>query len=216
MSQDKIGVNPDRVFGLQKDYGEKAHIAMNQNDEQFFDCMEAMLKSDYQQKAEFIEKVLGKKSGERSFVVGEVFQNRAERLIPQYHGDNFKNWMVIPAKEKVVSLNAFGKNILKEYILPKNMNDTEIQDGTKSTPMGEDQFWAMLYLLIIEPKLGKKILKYVLRKSKFYIFHVKLDSGKVIVLGLFWFSDEWFLDVADFDHVAWGYEDLVFLCPVAA
>ena len=177
-----IGVDPNRVFGLQKDYGEKAHIAMNKNDEQFFDGLEALLKANYQQKAEFIEKVLGKKSGEETFVVGEVFQHRNSNLVPQYFGDNFKDWLWLPAKERKISINAFGKNILKEYVLPKNMNDTSIQNANNSLPMEEDQFWAILYLLIINPKLGKKIIKYELRKDKFYIFHVKLASGRVVAV----------------------------------
>ena len=216
MSKDKIGVDPDRVFGLQKDYSEKAHIAMNQNDEQFFDGMEAFLKASYQQKSDFIEIVLGKKSGQETFVVGKVFQHRVKGLIPQYHGDNFKSWMLTPAIEKVVSINAFGKNILKEYVLPQNMKDTPIQNATNSTPMEEDAFWAMLYLLIVNPKLGKKILKYELRKDKVYVFHVKLASGKVVAVDVDWNVDEWRLDASDFVSVGpWG-EGYVFLYPIAA
>lgn len=207
-----IGVDPNRVFGLQKDYGVKAHIAMNNNDEQFFDCFEAFLKADYNQKSEFIEKVLGKKSGEQSFVVGEVFHHRNKALVPQYFRHSFRNWLWFPAETKVVSINAFGRNILKEYVLPKNMNDTTIQSEANSTPTGEDQFWAMLYLLIINPKLGKKILKYELRKDKVYIFHVKPASGgKVIVVSVEWCGDEWSFNAGDFDYIDCWYKDNVFL-----
>jgi hypothetical protein len=208
-----IGVDPDRVFGLQKDYGEKAHIAMNKNDEQFFDCFEAFLKADYNQKAEFIEKVLGKKSGEQSFIVGQVFQHRNAGLVPQYFGDNFKTWLWEPAQTKEVSINAFGKNNLKEYFLPKNMNDTAIQNTNSSVPMGEDQFWAMLYLLVVNPKLGKKILKYELRKDKVYIFHVKLASGKVVAVDVRWYDDEWYFGARDFDGNGWWSGGYVFLFP---
>lgn len=213
MEKENIGVDPDRVFGLQKDCSEKAHTAYNNNDEQFFDCMEALLKADYRQKEDFIFNVLGKKSGEKTFVVGEVFQHRNEKLIPQYLGDNFKSWLWTPAQKKVVSINAFGKNILKQYVLPENMNDTAIQNKNASTPMTEDQFWAMLYLLIINPKLGKKILKYVLRKDKVYVFHVKLTDGTVVAVRVYWIDDEWDLSARGFGHLNLWCEGGVFLFP---
>lgn len=208
-----IGVDPGRVFGLQEDYGKKAHIAMNNNDEQFFDALEAFLKANYQQKEAFIEEVLKRKSSVASFTVGEVFQHRTEGLVPQYFGDNFKNWLLIPAQAKVISIGAFGKNNLKEYVLPKNMNDTAIQNANSSTPMEENQFWAMLYLLIVNPKLGKKILKYELRKDKVYIFHVKLASGKVVAVSVHWSDDKWHFYAGVFDYGVWWFEGNVFLFP---
>lgn len=207
-----IGVDPNRVFGLQKDYGEKAHTAMINNDEQFFDGFEALLRASYQQKADFIEKVLGKKSGEETFVIGKVFQHRNSSLVPQYFGDNFKNWLWLPAQEKTVPVNAFGKNVLKDYVLPKNMNDTAIQNANNSIPIGEDAFWAMLYLLIVNPKLGKKILKYELRKDKVYIFHVQLADRVVAVL-VDWRDDEWVLSADVFDYVDPWDAGRVFLSP---
>jgi len=209
----KIGVDPNRVFGLQKDCSEKAHIAYKNNDEQYFDALEALLKANYLQKEEFIEKVLRKKSGEKTFVVGEVFQHKNKNLTPQYFGDNFKSWLWVSAQTRTVSISAFGKNNLKEYVLPKNMNDTAIQNANNSTPMKEDQFWAMLYLLIIDPKLGKKILKYELRKDKIYIFHVKLSSGIVVAVRVRWGGDEWGLDADDFDYGYPWCEGYVFLSP---
>ena len=214
--QENIGVDPGRVLGLQKDFSAKISTALDKNDQQFFDTLEAMLKASYQQRVEFIEKVLGKRSGEESFVIGQVFQHRNQSLVPQYFGDNFKTWLWEPAKEKVVQINAFGKNNLKEYVLPKNMNDTAIQNATNSTPMGEDAFWAILYLLVINLKLGKKILKYELRKDKFYVFHVKLTSGKVVAVFVRWDDDEWDLNANDFDRITPWLEGDVFLYSVPA
>jgi len=217
MGKNLIGVDPDRVFGLQEDYGKKAHIAMNNNDEQFFDAFEAFLKANYQQKEIFIEEVLKRKSSVKTFVIGEVFRHRGgEGYIPQYFGDNFKNKLWIPAKDKVVSINAFGKNNLKEYVLPKNMNDNTIQSNADSTPMAEDQFWVMLYLLIINPKLGKKILKYELRKDKFYVFHVKLTSGEVVAVSVRWHDGKWRVLAHGFGLVLPWLVDDVFLYPVSA
>lgn len=194
-----IGVDPEKVSGLQKDYSAKAHSAVQKKDEQFFDAMEALLKADYSQKAKFIKDVLGKKSGE-SFVVGKVFQHRNKDLVPQYHGDNFKSWIWAPAQSKTVAVDVFGGRALREYGLPKNMNDTAIQNANTSVPMEEDTFLAMLYLLTINPKLGKKILKYELRKDKVYIFHVKLASGKVVAVDVLWLGAGWGFDANDFGY----------------
>ncbi|MCE9585415.1 hypothetical protein K8Q94_02215 [Candidatus Nomurabacteria bacterium] len=210
-----IGVDPSKVFGLQKDYSEKAHIAMTNGDEHFFLSFEAFLKADYQQKSELIERVLGKKVGEESFVVGEFFQHRNSKLIPQWFGDNFRNKVWEPAQKRTVSVGAFGKNILKDYVLPKNSTDSEIQNASNSTPMEEDQFWSMLYLLIVEPKLGKKILKYELRRDKYYVFHVALSSGEVIAVWLDWRDCEWNLNAGDFDDDDWC-RDGVFLFPATS
>jgi len=212
-----IGVDPDRVFGLQKDYSEKAYIAINNNDEQFFNCLEAFLKANYQQKETFIEEVLKRKSSMGNFIVGKVFRHTAEGFITQYFGDNFKNWLWRPSQAKTVSINAFGLNYLKEYVLPKNMNDTAIQNAVSLTPlMEEDQFWAVLYLLIINPKLGKKILKYELRKDKVYVFHVKLASGKVVAVSVGWSDDGWSLCASNLDSDDWWYGVNVFLFPASA
>jgi len=141
-----------------------------------------------------------KKSGEEIFVVGEVFQHRNKNLVPQYFGDNFKNWLWASAQTRTVAINAFGKNNLKEYVLPKNMYDTAIQNANNSTPMSEDQFWAMLFLLIINPRLGKEILKYELRKDKVYIFHVKLSSDKVVAVSVDWGGGGWSCRASAFDY----------------
>jgi hypothetical protein len=211
-----IGVDPVRMSGLQLDYSAKAHIAVKNNDEHFFLALEAFLKADYQQKSELIEKVLGRKFGEeKSFVVGEVFQHRNSNLIPQYFGDSFRAKVWEPSKSKRVSINAFGNNTLKEYILPKDMNDTGIQGVTKSSPIEDDQFWAMLYLLIIDPKLGKKILKYELRKDKVYVFHVRLASGGVFAVNLSWYGVEWNLGARVFGYDFWS-TDFVFLFPATS
>ena len=146
-----------------------------------------------------------------SFIVGQVFQHRNKNLIPQFFGNDFKNWLWISAQEKRVFINVFEKNNLKEYVLLKNMNNTTIQRINNSIPMKEDQFWVILYLLIINPKLGKKILKYKLLKDKFYVFHLKLNSRKVIALGVGWNGDEWFLDAFDFHGLGLWMEDYDFV-----
>ena len=71
---------------------------------------------------------------------------------------------------------------LKEYVLPKLMNDTEIQKKYNSTPIDVKYFASIL----------QKTLK---DENKFYIFHVKLKNNSVVAVGASWFADgrEWFL-----------------------
>ncbi len=123
--------------------------------------------------------------GLESFIVGDVFRHRDETCVPQYHGSNAKDWIFTPnAKVKIAIKQKLPK--LSEYILPKDMNDSDIQSNAKSTPMDEETFLLVLYLLIIKPELGKKILGYELRKDRWYLFHVKLSSGKVVAVNAFW------------------------------
>lgn len=210
MSENKIGVSPDRVFGLQKDYSEKAHIAMNNNDEQFFNAFEAFLKADYNQKNEMIEKVLGIKSEALTFKVCEVFGHRVKGLVPQYFWPNFKSWLWESSQQMVVSIDAVGKSVVEDYVLPKNMNDTDIQNANSSTPLSIDAFWAMMYLLVVNPKLGKKILKYSFKKDKVYICHVQL-ADRVVAVNVHWRGDEWFFGAFDFDDIFLWFEGFVFL-----
>lgn len=194
MTEKRIGVSPDRVFGLQKDYSEKAHIAMNENDEQFFDAFEAFLKADYNQKNELIEKVLGEVKY-KSFTVGKVFQRRKQNFVPQDYGNAFKALLWESNQNKIISIRDAGTKRLKQYSLPKNMDNEAIHNEMDSVLMEECQFWAIVYLLIIEPKLGKKILKYELQKNHaVYIFHVKLDSGMAVCVDVSWRSGLWYFE----------------------
>lgn len=215
MEKNLISVDP-RVLGLREDFEKRYHNALKLGDEQFFDYMEAFSKADYQQREVFIKEVLKKDSKTITFIVGEVFKHRNKDCVPQYHGTNFQNWMWTLAKEKVVAISAFGKNNLKEYVLSRNMNDTTIQSNANSTPISEDQFWAILYLLIINQKLGKKFLKYELRKDKVYIFHVKLASGKVVAVDVFWAGGEWVVNARGFAYGGLRDGGNVFLFPATA
>lgn len=180
----KIGVDPDRVFGLQKDYGVKAHIAMNENDEQFFDGLEALLKANPQQLEAFIQEVLKRKSWPGSFFIKEVFQQEPGVRHNFYFGQKFEETFWTPIKMRLVASNTLGENILKDYELPENMSDTAIQNVADAKAMSEDQLWVLLRLLIVNPKVGKKILGYELRKNKVYMLHVELIPGKVFTVAI--------------------------------
>jgi len=145
---------------------------------------------------------------EKTFVVEEVFQHKNINIVPQDHGDNFKNLLWFPSRKRVVSISVLGKKI-KEYVLPENMKDNDLQKVNNSNPVNVDKFWAILYLLIINPELGDYILKYRLQKYKIYIFHVELDSGGVVVFCIYWANNEWFMNSSTADDNQWiGFQNV--------
>lgn len=137
-----------------------------------------------------------------SFRIGDVFGHRNSSMVPQYHGDNFKSWFWAPNQNRTITIPSNMPKLV-DYTLPKNMNDTGIQNATKSTPMDEDTFWVVLYLLIIKPELGKELLGYELTKSNYYIFHVKMSDGTVRAVNVGWDDVEWYCYASSFDR---GYD----------
>lgn len=145
-----------------------------------------------------------------TFRIGDVFGHRVSGLVPQYQGDNFKNWLFVPSQNKTITVPTTLSK-LTDYVLPKNMTDTEIQNMTKSIPMDEDTFWTVLYLLIIKPELGKELLGYELDKSKYYIFHVTMADGTVRAVYVRWSGDEWDCYAYAFDYGSAWYQGCVFV-----
>jgi hypothetical protein len=213
MMDEKSSVDFNTALGLQEEITTRTRIALEKNDVQFFDAVEALLKANYQQKETFIEEVLKRKSLTESFIVEDIFREVAKKLTFQYYlGDKFKIWLLKSASLRKVSVGIVGKNNLKEYILPKKMNDFGIQNTTGSKPMEEDEFWATFYLLFAKPDLGKEILKYELRKDyENYVFHVKISSLNVVAVNAIWFHDGWHIDAHNFvGNSSWS-EDVIFL-----
>ncbi len=173
----KNATNNARLFTLQEKMIAEDNLS-------FFKAFEAFL-----DKHECIKPLM---DAIKSFKIGDVFRHRVSSCVPQYHGDNFKLWLGQPSAAKTILLDFAQASPLQEYILPENMNDTAIQNRAQSKPMTEQQFWLMLYVLIIEPKLGKQHFQYELSKSKYYIFHVQLDSGEVVAVLVFWYVGAWF------------------------
>lgn len=138
-----------------------------------------------------------------TFVVGKFFQHKTEGCVPQYHFDGFKNRLLNDAKEKVVSVGKAIKNF-REYVLSQNMNDTAIQQNTKSVPVEENVFWATLYVLLSEGKL---------LKDKVYIMHVRKESGEIVAFRVGWGGDEWILRACEFGADDWWRQGNVFLFP---
>ncbi|MEI7810015.1 MAG: hypothetical protein WCI41_00440 [bacterium] len=112
-----------------------------------------------------------------TFKVGEVFFNNAKGIMKLDLSEYFENVILKPAKERTISLDIVNRFSLIEYILPKDMCNTKILENTYSVPPSDDEFWAILYLLIFEPYLGKEILNYSIQKNKKYVLHRTLPNG---------------------------------------
>jgi hypothetical protein len=138
------------------------------------------------------------KNTNTDFIVGEIFQHKNYKTsnIPFLFGNDYFKEFWASAQFRKISVSVVGKNILKGCDVSDGMNSIKILDANGSSPMNEDQFWATLFLLTIEPKLGKKILKYKLQfhGNKVYIFHINKDSGNVIAVRIGKLGDHWCLD----------------------
>jgi hypothetical protein len=145
---------------------------------------------------------------EDSFVLEKVFK------FVQHCGDIFFKRIYYPLRKKVIQINVFDGFPIKKYILPKSMNDTNVQNNTLSNPMGIAKFWAVWYLLTIDPNRGKESFGYELQKDKIYLLHVALSTGEVSVVRFIYNHKEdcWKYFARDFDCKGgiWG-EGSVFL-----
>lgn len=83
--------------------------------------------------------------------------------------------------------NGMSSALLSEYVLPKDMQDSEIQKQTKSNPIPVEIFASVL----------QNFCK-TADKSKCYIFHVQTPK-EVVAVRVLWSGDEWDLDALDFD-----------------
>ncbi len=126
-----------------------------------------------------------------SFVVGQVFCHNNPDGVMQYHRPNFVTTILAPCREKVIAINFDGITLDWEYRLPCAMTDRELRETTDSMPMTLDEFWLILYALIIEPNLGKEYLKYELTKKKYYIFQFVSDTGMWFSAYVAWIDNAW-------------------------
>jgi hypothetical protein len=150
-------------------------------------------------------------SRDKIFTVGSVFQHRKKSLTPFYFGDNFKNWIFEPNKEKTITIPD-GMSPIKQYLLPGTINDTGIQKNTASKPMQTDTFWTILYCLFIDPTLGRELLNYEVAKDDVYIMHV--NDGCVVrtlFISFSWSGGEWVLVAGPFDFKDNWSKNIIFL-----
>lgn len=189
-------VNPKTVLGLNKAFADLQHRKFLENDFKFF--------RDY---TFFIKKF----SGRDHFIIGEVFKHRDDSCVQQYHVDDFMNNLFDQSLLKTIIV-PHCIDVLKEFVLKREMNSEKIQTETFSIPMEENMFWIVLFCLIIKPKLGKELLGYALRKDETnYILHFKKNDDTVWTFGVRWNGDEWELNSGVFTSVSVCFRDYVFL-----
>lgn len=139
-------------------------------------------------------------SKKQTFVIGEAFQHRSENCVKLWLEDVFMSRVLEDVKRRTLAIEF--KNKVSEYILPKDMNDTAIQKAKKSKRLSVNEFFQLLYLLIVEPNLGKELLNFELnKKSKAYFFHLELVSGESAAVRIRWDGgdDEWSIEAHKWD-----------------
>ena len=151
---------------------------------------------------------------DKTFIVGDFFKYSVGGRVPQYHGNGFTNLLLNSAREYTVSTKEACKK-LSEYVLLEHMSDSAIQQNINSILFEENIFWATLYLLIIEPELGKKILNYTLCKDKVYVMHIRKKSGDVTCY-VSWNNGICNLCANEFNTGVWWAPGRVFLSPTTA
>jgi len=108
--------------------------------------------------------------------ISDFFGHRIEGQVSQCMSDTFLTEVFNPCKDMEIILP-----ILNEYVLPKNMSDSKIQENTSSKSMSLEEYYLARYILLI---LGKA------DKSKVYIFHVQTGDS-VIAHRLLLENNEW-------------------------
>jgi hypothetical protein len=176
---------------LLSDFYTQFKIAVKENNESFFQAFEDFLNTN--------------RKYEDSFVLEKVFKS------VQYCGENFLKKIYHPLHKKVIRIDIFNGSI-KEYVLLKNMDDTNIQKNAASVPMEKSAFWALWYLLVIDTNRGKEILKCELQENRIYLLHVTTSSGGIFTVRLICKDKNWNYFAREFDCRGgiWG-EGSIFL-----
>lgn len=109
-----------------------------------------------------------------SLLVDEVFN--WENF--SFYGD-FYSQLVLPSRTKRLSIDILDEEKISSHFLQRIVKDSLIRENTQSTPITEEQFFA-LSLLLRNPK-------FKLRTDD-HLFHVSLNSGNWITVRKFFFN----------------------------
>ncbi len=127
----------------------------------------------------------------QSFVIDDIFPRAGEGYTPIHLWPSVRQTLFEPAIERRIIIAETLPGKLKSYMLDETMSNEKIQIVTKSIPMNEDEFFVALFLLVANSKLGKDLLGYEINKRKYYLFHIKLLSGKLTTFVCNWEHNEW-------------------------
>ncbi len=123
----------------------------------------------------------------KSFIVGEKFGHRVPGQVAQWMSDTFQKYHNL-YKDMVIAIPDVLPT-LERYVLPSNMDDTTIQQNTKSKPMTWAQYSLAKYILLYG---GQAV------KGEVYIFHVQVGN-EVLAFDLDWDDGEWYSSDFSFD-----------------
>jgi len=114
-----------------------------------------------------------------------------------------KQYLTSSFKERVLPELTDDKSEIKlqECTLKERMNDTQLKEITKSTPINVKYFASIIQDFVKTAD-----------KSMYFILHIK-TSKEVVAVPVSWYDDEWNFYAHDFDFSAWCSGAYVFLFP---
>jgi hypothetical protein len=126
------------------------------------------------------------------FRIGEVFNEYDPRFANQAHGGDFRD-LVKRVKNKYITIDPKKVSPLKRFRLEKTdkLWDTELKEKIDYTPLKEERYWLIFYLMVIQPTLGEMYLPFTLKKENHYLFHIQPDEIVNSFVGLWWNSEKW-------------------------
>ena len=136
-----------------------------------------------------------------AFVVGDKFKQRAKKEIgiQMYIWDNFREWILNPMKTKILSSD--GEIMLEKFNLNKSMHDSQIKDelGNPKT-IHVTLFLPLLFHLLKQQPNGEAKEDGLVNNGYANIFHVELEDGRVVAVGVRWIDVEWGLGANELDY----------------
>lgn len=121
---------------------------------------------------------------------------------PRKYIETFYQWTSFKERVQPYLTDKKHTKKLEGYVLPRNMNDTEIKSETNSQPIDVEV-------------LADCIQKQCTDKNKWYIFHVKTPKEIVAVL-VNWNGDRWDVRADDWGYVGPWFEGRVFVFSATA
>ena len=149
-----------------------------------------------------------------SFIVGDIFKSNNIKNSSVWIIPAFEELLLIPAQKHSVLIDKTERK-LKEHKCSKEMERPPVDENSCPT-MAEENFWLCLYLLIVNPTLGKKVLKYEIPKTldendNVFVYTIKVRrdfDGKIILVKFAYYDNCWNLNGFSEEQVSSYFEGL--------
>ena len=217
MKTKTIGVDPDKVFGLQATVDERLHAAYRKQNPVFILHLEAFLKMSEKKRNELlgiksfaIEEIKHQKLNNSNVVVSALFKMNDE-FNPDQHfkkgdvkywlSDNFQKYVLNPAKPfSAISGMSFSKHSLKETTYDKDiMEELGINEQSGKLMTREEILHTIADLTGKQPKGESGTL--LTNGYATIIGYMKCDDGVVRAVDVCWYSAHrgWYCYCRDLD-----------------